>query len=139
MTLLEMLLALAVSSMIGLASFILLDGVTRAETGAAGKLDLFARRDRMFRLLAIDLAGAVSADLQESSELVLSTGAGQITWSVTDQGVERKVRRAGGADLRQRLSSEPAEFGSRGAGLVSLRLPVADLWRVVALPEGRPE
>lgn len=137
-TLLEMLLALAVSSMIGLASFILLDGVTRTEAGAAGELGLLAQRDRMFRLLALDLAGAVSADLQEGTELVLNMGADRRTWRASQEGVERQVAGVDGRILSQRLSLEPSEFEIRGSGLVSLRLSGPDIWRVFALAEKNP-
>ena len=133
----EMLLALAVSSMIGLASFVLLDGVTRAEVGVAGKLDQFAQRDRMFRLLAMDAAAAMSAEMRDSSRLVLTTVSGPHVWHASDAGVVRQVSGEHGQQLRQNLSSERAQFESVGPGLLSLRLKGPDLWRLIALPERR--
>jgi len=50
-TLIEMLVALSISAMIGLAGFIFLESVTRTEAGVSGRLEQLNLQDRAFTCL----------------------------------------------------------------------------------------
>ena len=70
-TLIEMLLALAVSSMIGVAGFVLLEGMTRTDSGVSGALNHLSDQDRAFRLFSMDMAEALEARLTDTGTLEL--------------------------------------------------------------------
>ncbi|WP_366141214.1 prepilin-type N-terminal cleavage/methylation domain-containing protein [uncultured Tateyamaria sp.] len=136
-TLIEMLVSLTISAMIGLAGFALLESVTRTEAGVAGRLDHLTLQDRAFRLLNLDMEIATLARLGEALELRIS---GQtIIWEATDQGVFRSVNIAKGGVIKQSLLDHPARLSRHASGILALRLPETGVWRLVSLPPTHSE
>ena len=136
-TLIEMLLALAVSSMIGVAGFVLLDGMTRTERGVAGALSRVTAQDRAFRLFSIDVAQAVSANFGENGALELQQLDHLSVWSATEQTVTRTIAFTGRTPFMQHLLDQEAQFSLLRPGIVTLRFPQEDVWRLARLPEPR--
>lgn len=133
-TLIEMLVALAVSSMVGLAGFILLESVTRAETGVTGRLDRIKAQDRAFQLISLDVRNARSASISDA--LILDMPGRKVTWQATDQGLARRIAFTERMPLEQRLLDEAATFTERASGALVLTLPEQGIWRILSLPTG---
>ncbi|WP_299689816.1 prepilin-type N-terminal cleavage/methylation domain-containing protein [uncultured Tateyamaria sp.] len=133
-TLIEMLVALTISSLIGLAGFILLDSVTRSEAGLAGRLQRIDLQSRAFALMARDVEGAHSAMLTDT--LVLTSGKRVVTWRTHETGLIRSIAAPDRVVLDQRILDEPATFSMQQAGLVVLTLTDADIWWHLPLPRG---
>ncbi|KMW59406.1 hypothetical protein AIOL_004388 [Candidatus Rhodobacter oscarellae] len=137
-TLIEMLLALAVSSMIGVAGFVLLEGMTRTEQGVTGALSRLSEQDRAFRLFSMDVAQAVGARFRDTGALELQQLDHLIVWSAEDQAVTRILAFEGRAPFPQQVLNQEAEFRMTRPGVVAFRLPQEDAWRLAPLPEATP-
>ena len=131
-TLLEMLVALSISALVGVAGFALLDGVTRTEAGLSGKLAQFEARDRAFRLLALDLAKATHVQVGDTLELRFARQT--IAWEATDARLVRALTYPNGGVLRQDVLDEPATLSVHAPGVMSLTLPEAGATRLFPLP-----
>lgn len=131
-TLLEMLVALSISALIGLAGFVLLESVTRSEAGVAGRLERLNDQDRAFRLLALDASQARHASLAD--ELVLQKAAHMVTWHASETGLVRRVTSSHIGTLEQVLLQEPVAFSTHRPGVAKLTITGPDIWRLVPLP-----
>lgn len=136
-TLIEMLVALAVSSLIGLASFVFLDSVTRTEAGVAGRLDRLKHQNRAFQLWALDVENAQSAALDDA--LVLRVAGQTVTWQASASGLERVIAFPDRPLVKQVLLEEAALFRTQTPGILILELTDTDLWRQVLMPDGPPQ
>ncbi|MEM8539183.1 MAG: prepilin-type N-terminal cleavage/methylation domain-containing protein [Pseudomonadota bacterium] len=114
-TLIEMLVALAVSSAIGIASFTLLDGVTTRDAQLKGRLDRILDRDRAFRLVAMDAGSAITAAFDDAGGLRIETAEHTVTWIGGASGLQRRIERKDGRVLTQVLAREAAVVGRHGA------------------------
>ncbi|WP_147114747.1 prepilin-type N-terminal cleavage/methylation domain-containing protein [Tateyamaria sp. syn59] len=134
-TLVEMLVALTISALIGVAGFALLEGVTRAEASVSGRLARLEAQDRAFRLLTLDLANATHMRLNEV--LDVQVAGHLITWQASGTGIVRVLTDANGQVVRQGILNDPAILSNHAPGVISLKLPESDVWRLVpfaALP-----
>ncbi|MEO1554861.1 MAG: prepilin-type N-terminal cleavage/methylation domain-containing protein [Pseudomonadota bacterium] len=131
-TLIEMLVALSISALIGLAGFIFLESVTRTEAGVAGRLDRINAQDRAFRLLTRDMDKARAAVFE--TELELRVAEQIIIWRATETGLVRRIDFADRPEIEQSILDEPATLTSRSPDTVTLTLPGSDVWRLVLLP-----
>ena len=133
-TLIEMLVALSISALIGLAGFTLLDSVTRTEAGVAGRLEAIRLQDRAFRLLEQDVLNAGVAVFETDLELQV---AGQtIIWRAAEAGLSRRIDAGDQPAITQHILDEPAALTVTDAGTatVTLTLPGSDVWRRMSLP-----
>ena len=116
-TLVEMLVALALFALIGLASFAVLDTVIRTRDRTEGRLDAVAALDRALILWSRDLEQSDPGS-QEVSEDVLtfsldaSGGPSVMRYVLEGDGLER-IAGEQGAQVRQRLASGIASLGWR--------------------------
>ena len=129
-TLIEMLLALAVSSMIGVAGFVLLEGMTRTDSGVSGALNHLSDQDRAFRLFSMDMAEALEARLTDTGTLELQRLDHLVVWSAGDRSITRTLVFAGQAPFVQQVLNQEAEFRVTDPGVVAFRLPQDDVWRL---------
>jgi type II secretion system protein J len=131
-TLIEMLVALGVSALIGLAGFILLDSVTGTEARVADRLSILKDRERAFHLLGHDMRAALSHQFQDG--LRLDHGDRVVTWRASDEGLERHLEYgAGGGRVVQQILQEPARFEQIDP-LAVLHLPQSAVERLFVLP-----
>jgi general secretion pathway protein J len=92
-TLVEMLVALALLALVGLASFGLLDAVIRVRDGTDGRLEAVAGYDRALLLFGRDLAASEAGSQSlEEGRLGFTLGAQAMSWGVEDGLL---LRRAG--------------------------------------------
>ncbi len=134
-TLIEMLLALAVSSMIGVAGFVLLEGMTQTESGISGALGRLSDQNRAFRLFSMDVAEAVEARLTDTGTLELQQLDHLVVWNAGDRAVTRAIVFAGRVPFVQHVLNQEAEIRVTRAGVVAFRLPRDDAWRLAPLPQ----
>lgn len=113
-TLIEMLVAIAICALIGLAGFAMLDTILRVNDRAEGDLDRLADLDRSFLVLGRDLVAA------DASGLSLQDGALRI--GTPDGGTLRYDLE--GTSLRRHL-------GDSSAGQLLVRGVAAAEWRVL--------
>ncbi len=133
-TLIEMLVALAISAMIGVAGLILLESVSRTEAGVAGRLERLKLQNRAFHLLARDVEQAHMATLGRALELRV---AGQsVVWHASESGVVRRLNFADRPRFEQHLLDDPATLTYQDDRAVILTLPNSDVWRWIPLPVG---
>lgn len=133
-TLIEMLVALAISAMISVAGFVFLDSLTRTESGIAGRLERLALQDRAFHLLVLDLQNATEAELGQ--ELELQVAGQSIDWRASETGLVRSITFQDGAIIRQELLSEPATITRHAPGILALRLTETGVWRLLPFATG---
>ena len=138
-TLIEMLAALAVSALIGVAGFTLLEGVTLRDAQLSGRLERVMARDRAFRLILRDVTAARFVMLTEDGELELEMVNMMISWRAQNDGLSRLLTWPDGSRLRQLVLEEPAVLSPDPAiaRLARLHLPQADVERLVPLPSSR--
>lgn len=110
-TLIEMLVALAVSSAIGFASFTLLDGVTTRDAQLKGRLDQILDRDRAFQLVTLDAGSAITAAFDDAGGLRFETAEQTVTWIGATSGLKRRIERKDGQVLTQILARDAAVVG----------------------------
>ena len=136
-TLIEMLAALSVSAMIGVAGFALLESVVQTEAGVAGRLDALSKRDRAFQVLALDLSKAQDFEVRAAGQVSLTYLTHQIEWRGDMDGLERRIIRKDRAAFVQTLLKTATQLtvSEAPAALLTLRLPEEDLWRIFPLPE----
>lgn len=112
-TLVEMLVALVLFALVGLASFTTLDAIIRVRDGTEGRLEQIARFDRALQLFSRDVTQSVTGGIAlEDGMLTISrAGRGSLLWALRD-----------GALVRE------AQIGNAQAPIVQILLPdVADL------------
>lgn len=136
-TLIEMLAALAVASLIGFAGFTLLDGVVTRDAQLSGRLDLIADRDRAFHVLRLDASNARRAKLSADAELTLAMGGHTIVWRADDRGLTRQIAWPDGRRLTQWILDDTTKLTARpGTGMaIKLVLPNAEIEKIIALPQ----
>ena len=116
-TLIEMLVALSVFSLIGLASFSVLDTIVRTDRQSSGRLEHLARLDVALRLFEADVLRARPGALVEQDRISLPTAGALVTYQSGTEGVLRRIERADEADVQQQILPPPASA----------------LWRVIRL------
>ncbi|KAF0675830.1 prepilin-type N-terminal cleavage/methylation domain-containing protein [Profundibacterium mesophilum] len=90
-TLIEMLVALALFSMIGLAGFTMLRTILDAQERTEGRMERLARIDTALRLLASDVETARPGSLSwDGATLTLSSEAGATVWTAGEGGTLRR-------------------------------------------------
>lgn len=127
-TLLEMLVALSVSAMVGVAGLTFLDNLTRIETHTSGRLDALARYDRAFFLLATDLDAAHQVRLEEA--LTIEAPDLEIVWHPSVDGLVRRIERTGQPPITQHLLDVKTELRMVEPDLFALELQSLDLYRL---------
>ena len=134
-TLIEMLLALAVAAMIGVAGFVLLESTVRTQSGVAGELEHLAKIQRTFRLFTIDSDTAISAHFKSAETLELRHHDYVTVWMADPNSITRHVKFPDQEQVTQVLHHEASAFDQIGSGLVALRLTEKDIWRLAHLPD----
>lgn len=115
-TLIEMLVALALFALVGLASFAVLDTVIRTRERTEGRLDAVAQIDRALILFGRDVAQAGPEGLAlEGGWLVLPQGPRRATgWGLEEGTLHRRAQDARGAvGVVQALVTPVADLGWR--------------------------
>ncbi len=135
-TLIEMLAALAVSALIGVAGFSLLESVLQTEAGVADRLDKLVQQDRTFQLLALDLQQALAFETVDDEGIALDFQQRTVVWRGTATGLQRLIKRPNRPDVIQATLPYAAELAvdRRNVPVVRVSMPELDLWRVFALP-----
>lgn len=115
LTLVEMLVALAIFALVGLASFATLDTIIRVRDRTEGRLERVADLDRALMILGRDLAqsrpGGIEAD---ATGLRIVGVAGTMTYAFGDGVLTRSVGE--GAPLEQVVATNLADAGWRMLG-----------------------
>lgn len=133
-TLIEMLVALSISAMIGVAGFSMLDSITRAEDSVSGRLDHLQDQNRAFVLFDMDTAQARSGVMDASGALTLGYPEYNIIWTASADGVRRRIVFADETGLTQNLLADAATLGMRPkTNLVELRLTEAKVMKLARL------
>lgn len=137
-TLIEMLAALTIAALIGVAGFTLLDGVATRDAQLGGRIDLIRDRDRAFQLLSLDATRARRASLTAETGLTLWTSRQRINWRADDAGVTRRIIWQDGRTVTQQVLRERADLTAHptAARAVLLRLPEPDIAWISLLPQG---
>lgn len=136
-TLIEILAALAIAAMIGIAGFTLLDGVTTRDAQLAGRLGRLAQVDRAFGLLLLDLTQARQAEFLPDGGLRVVAHDHVITWYTGAGGLRRRIAWPVGDALVQQVLNGPAQLATHASGMraIVLTLPDTDIRRIFAMPE----
>ena len=115
LTLVEMLVALVLFALVGLASFTTLDAIIRTRERTEGRLELIARYDRALLLFGRDALQADPAGLTLAAEaLTLTrTDGTTLTWTLAEGRLDRQIRRPT-ASLDQALLENVAGLQFRG-------------------------
>ncbi|MGV6848185.1 MAG: PulJ/GspJ family protein [Marinibacterium sp.] len=109
-TLIEMLAALAVTALIGVAGFAMLDTVIARDAQLRGRFETIRARDRAFRLLMLDAGRAHGAELSDAAHLQLALPDGRVTWLADADGVRRRLDLPGNRMLTQAVLDDPARL-----------------------------
>lgn len=112
-TLVEMLVALALFALVGLASFALLDAVIRTRDRTEGRLEEVAALDRALILFGRDLGQSdpgsqALADGELRFALVAAGGPRAMSYALGEQGLERRA-----GEVAQRLAAGIAALDFR--------------------------
>lgn len=106
-TLVEMLVALVIFALVGLASFTTLDAILRARERTDGRLEHLARLDRALQVFGRDLAQADPLGISLSDDALTAVqgdGRSQRRYSVKEDGLQRESGQVNAPDpLVQRL------------------------------------
>ena len=111
LTLVEMLVALVLFALVGIASFTTLDAIIRTRDRTEGRLEAIARIDRALRLFSRDVMQSAPQDIALGDDgLVLSGAGGRIlTWRGGTGVVLRQVQAPGaGPGMQQNLLEDIA-------------------------------
>ena len=135
-TLLEMLVALSVSALVGIAGLTFLDNLMRVESHASGRLDRLARQDRAFLLLSMDLDAAHQVRLGET--LTLEGPDAKIVWRASASGLIRQIARADLPPVTQHLLEDKTAFRAVAPDLLMLELNGLDLFRLFHIRQAPP-
>ena len=133
-TLIEVLLALAVSATVGLAGFVLLDSTLRTQSGVSGKLEALDLHNRVFVLFQLDVESALTARLTSTGALELRHHDSSVTWIADEEALRRRHEFSNRPAVTQDLLSDTAEISVQNERVVRLFLPKADAWRLAPLP-----
>ncbi len=97
LTLIEVLVALALFSLVGLAGFSMLDTILRVQSGTEGRLERLAAIDRALVLFVRDVQESDPAALrQDSGSLaLLRVGTGPVSYQLSDGVFIRSLPRSG--------------------------------------------
>ena len=136
-TLVEMLAALAVSALIGIAGFTLLEGVLTRDAQLSGRMERIGDQDLAFQLLSADALRARRAVWSDDAGLTLSTQGAGISWRADTTGVTRRITWPDGRSITQRVLREPADIAvhDRSDRAVVLALSDAGVERIVMMPD----
>ena len=134
-TLIEMLAALTVSALIGVAGFALLDGVTTRDAQLDGRNAGIARLDRAFHLLALDTGAAQRATWQSDKQLHLETRDYTAVWGADESGLWRTLGEGPEPGLRQHVLDAPARLSAHAETprALLLHLEAEGLYRIFAV------
>ena len=118
LTLVEMLVALALFALVGVASLAMLDGVLRTRDGTEGRLEAVASIDRALIRFGRDFGQAAPGTISlEESALHMVRPGQSITWETEDDALRRRLEPVDdapeGDDLSQLLLSEVAAVSFR--------------------------
>ncbi|WP_299783234.1 type II secretion system protein J [uncultured Roseobacter sp.] len=112
-TLIEMLVALSVFSLIGLASFAVLDTILRTDRQTSGRLAALARIEIALQIFETDVLRAQTRPTISAEQLSLATGDGSVSYAQTPGGMMRRIDRTGLDRLEQQLLPPPASAAWR--------------------------
>lgn len=106
-TMIEMLVAVAIFALIGVAGFSVLDTIVRIDRRTDGRLAELARLDLTLGLFETDCNRATAFRfLDKDNALELTVADGTVTWQDRDSGLQRVVTRSGQPPLIQVLLPE---------------------------------
>ena len=137
-TLVEMLSALAVAALIGIAGFTLLEGVLTRDAQLSGRLERISDHDRALQLLRADASRARRAAFSRDTGLTLSTRDQTIGWRADTSGMTRHIAWPDGRSITQQVLHWPAELAvfDRSPRAVVLTLSDDGPGRIVMMPDG---
>ncbi len=94
-TLIEVLVALALFSLIGLAGFSMLDNILRVQSGTEGRLERLAQIDRTLVVFTRDLQESAPGSIRQGydSLRMFRTGTGGLSYQLEDGNLQRRVTR----------------------------------------------
>lgn len=134
-TLIEMLAALAVAAMIGVAGFTFLEGITRQDARLNGRLETIMTRDRAFAILERDVARANVAVMEAENKLVLSFPDRKLTWQGGENGLWRRIDWRDGRFLTQEVLEDETGISAYAGDTraIMVTLPKPEIIRIMAL------
>lgn len=134
-TLIEMLAALAVAAMIGVAGFTFLEGITRQDARLNGRLETIMTRDRAFAILERDVARANVAVMEAENKLVLSFPDRKLTWKGGENGLRRRIDWRDGRFLTQEVLEDETGISAYAGDTraIMVTLPKPEIIRIMAL------
>lgn len=139
-TLIEMLVALSIFSLIGLASFAVLDTIVRTDRQSKGRLDALARIETAFRLFEVDLLRARGTPSVSPDRVSLLSGDHRVTYAQKPGGVIRIIEREDLDPFEQQVLPAPAMASWHlVAGARDDATGPRDAIEFVLLPEGDRE
>lgn len=106
-TLIEMLVALSVFSLIGIASFSMLDTVVRTDRQTAGRLEQYSEIDLALRLFEADVLRASPEYNFTEATFSMVTADGRVTYSSGEDGLTRQIKVSDRPDVEQNLMPSP--------------------------------
>lgn len=112
-TLIEMLVALSVFSMIGLASFTVLDTILRTDRQTGGRLEEYTDLDRAFRIFEADVLRAQPGLSLGEGWVKLTTAESQVIYQSQQEGLVRRIERPGMPAVAQQILPLPASASWR--------------------------
>lgn len=107
-TLIEMLVALSVFALIGLASFAVLDTIVRTDRQSSGRLESLAKIDTVLRIFEADALLARTRPMVTPKAVSFVARDHQVTYAQTSRGVLRRIERPGVDPLEQQLLPPPS-------------------------------
>ncbi|WP_298914528.1 prepilin-type N-terminal cleavage/methylation domain-containing protein [uncultured Roseobacter sp.] len=107
-TLIEMLVALSVFSLIGLASFNVLDAIVRTDRQTDGRLEAVAQLDLALRIFEADVLRSQGLSVLEEDRITLVSSADRITYFSSQKGLRRRIERSEQPALVQQVLVYPA-------------------------------
>lgn len=106
-TLIEMLVALSVFSLIGIASFSVLDTIARTDRQTAGRLEEFSQIDLTLRLFEADVLRASAEYTVDEKVVSLITEDGRINYWHGPDGLYRQIVRPDQPETEQLILPPP--------------------------------
>ncbi|MBW4707424.1 prepilin-type N-terminal cleavage/methylation domain-containing protein [Roseobacter sp. YSTF-M11] len=107
-TLIEMLVAMSVFALIGLAGYSVLDTIVRTDRQTSGRLDSYAGIGLALRVFELDALRAQGGHSQTETGFSFATGDGRITYKSGANGVMRQIRKPDRPAFNQQLLPPPA-------------------------------
>ncbi|MGC3939109.1 PulJ/GspJ family protein [Roseobacter sp. EG26] len=107
-TLIEMLVALSVFSLIGLASFNVLDAIVRTDRQTDGRLEAVSQMDLALRIFEADVLRSQGLSVLEEDRITLVSSADRVTYFSSQKGLHRRIERSEQPALVQQVLVYPA-------------------------------